>query len=86
MNFHEEVNVEGIDLNVKNNFCAISDGKIFDYDRTYVKQLCKELTKLDNIGLKNINDNQRKYLEKICRRNEWYFKKLISEVLDYCLA
>ena len=84
LDFHDEVVVEGLDLNVKHNFCAISNGKTFDYDRIYVKQLCKELKKLDKTGLKNINDKQRKHLEKICRRNEWYFKKLISEVLDYC--
>lgn len=84
LSFHEEVNVEGLDLNVKHNFCTISNGKVFDYDRTYVKQFCKELKKLDKIGLKNINGKQRKHLEKICRRNEWYFKKLVSDVLDYC--
>ena len=59
LSFHDEVNVEGLDLNVKNNFCAISDGKIFDYHRTYMKQLCEELKKLDKIGLKNINNRQR---------------------------
>lgn len=84
LKFNDEMNVEGIDLNVKHNFCAISNGKMFDYDRIYVKQLCKQLKRLDKVGLKNINDKQRKYLEKICRRNEWYFKKLISEVLYYC--
>ena len=82
--FHDEANVEGLDLNVKHNFCAMSNGKVFDYDRIYVKQLCKELKKLDKIGLKNINDKQRKHLDKICRRNEWYFKKLVSDVLGYC--
>lgn len=82
--FKDECNVAGIDLNVKHNFCTVSDGKAFDYDRTYVKQLCKELKKLDKIGLKNITDTQKKHLNKICKRNEWYFKKLISEVLQYC--
>lgn len=82
--FHEEAVVEGLDLNVKHNFCALSNGMSFDYDRTYVKQLCKELEKLDKIGLKNINCKQKKHLDKICRRNEWYFKKLVSDVLDYC--
>ena len=62
----------------------ISNGKTFDYDRTYVKQLCKELVKLDKVGLKNIDARNKRHLEKLCRRNEWYFKKLISEVLDYC--
>lgn len=84
LEFHDETNVEGIDLNVKHNFCAISNGKTFDYDRKYVEQLCKELKKLDKVGLKNINDRDKRHLEKLCRRNEWYFKKLISEVLDYC--
>ena len=64
----------------------MSNGKVFDYDRTYVKRFCAELKKLDNIGLKNINDKQRKRLEKICRRNEWYFKKLVADVLSYCQA
>lgn len=41
LQFNDEVDVAGIDLNVKHNFCAISNGKIFDYDRTYVKQFCK---------------------------------------------
>lgn len=49
-----------------------------------MKQLCKELTKLDKIGLKNVDARNKRHLEKLCRRNEWYFKKLISEVLDYC--
>lgn len=84
LNFHDEVVIEGLDLNVKHNFCAISNGKTFDYDRIYVKQLCKELTKLDKIGLKNVDARNKRHLEKLCRRNEWYFKKLISEVLDYC--
>lgn len=35
--FRDECNVAGIDLNVKHNFCTVSDGKAFDYDRTYVK-------------------------------------------------
>ena len=84
LSFHDEVEVDGLDLNVKHNFCSISNGKEFDYSRTYIKEFCKQLKKLDKIGLKNITQVQRKHLEKACKRNEWYFKKLISEVLDYC--
>ena len=40
--------------------------------------LCKELKKLDKIGTKNFNDRQKKHLNKLVKRNEWYFKKLIS--------
>lgn len=81
--FQDFVRCEGIDLNVKHNFCTISDGKIFDYDRTYIKEFCSELKKLDKIGLKNINESQKKHLNKIVRKNEWYFKKLISEIVKY---
>lgn len=72
-----------MDLNIKHNFCVLSNNKIFDYDRTYIKQFCKELKKLDKIGTKNFNDRQKKHLNKLVKRNEWYFKKLISEILDY---
>ena len=81
--FQDFVRCEGIDLNVKHNFCTISDGTIFDYDRKYIKEFCIELKKLDKIGLKNINESQKKHLNKIIRRNEWYFKKLISEIISY---
>ena len=76
--FKDFENVEGMDLNVKHNFCVLSNNKIFDYDRTYIKQFCKELKKLDKIGTKNFNDSQKKHLNKLVKRNEWYFKKLIS--------
>jgi putative transposase len=74
----------GVDLNVKHNFCCLSNNKEFDYDRKYIKEFIKELKKLDKIGLKNINVNQRKHLNKLIKRNEWYFKYLISNILDYC--
>jgi putative transposase len=38
---------------------------------------------LDKIGLKNISDLDKRKLNKAIKRNEWYFKKLISEILDY---
>ena len=81
--FQDFVKCEGIDLNVKHNFCTISDGKVFDYDRTYIREFCNELRQLDKTGLKNINDSQKKRLNKLVCRNEWYFKKLISEIISY---
>ena len=74
----------GVDLNVKHNFCQLSNNKEFDYDRKYINEFIKGLKKLDKIGLKNINNNQRKHLNKLIKRNEWYFKYLISNILDYC--
>ena len=74
--------VVGIDLNVKNNFASCSNDQAFDYDRTYINEFCKQLKKFDKIGLKNINNRQKKKLEKLVRKNEWYFKLLIHDVLD----
>ena len=81
--FQDYVRCEGIDLNVKHNFCTISDGRVFDYDRKYIKDFCSELKKLDKIGMKNISSSQKNRLEKLVRRNEWYFKKLIHDVVKY---
>ena len=74
--------VIGIDLNVKNNFVSCSNEQVFDYDRTYINEFCKQLKKFDKIGLKNISSKQKKKLEKLVRKNEWYFKLLIHDVLD----
>ena len=81
--FKDFVKCEGIDLNVKHNFCTISNGKVFDYDRKYIREFCSELRQLDKIGLKNINNSQKKKLNKLVLKNEWYFKKLISEIVHY---
>lgn len=80
--FKEFNKVIGIDLNVKNNFASCSNEQVFDYDRTYINEFCKQLKKFDKIGLKNISSKQKKKLEKLVRKNEWYFKLLIHDVLD----
>lgn len=74
--------VIGIDLNVKNNFASYSNEQVFDYNRAYINEFCKQLKKFDKIGLKNISSKQKKKLEKLVRKNEWYFKLLIHDVLD----
>lgn len=80
--FKEFNKVIGIDLNVKNNFASCSNEQVFDYDRTYINEFCKQLKKFDKIGLKNISSKQKRKLEKLVRKNEWYFKSLIHDVLD----
>lgn len=80
--FKEFNKVIGIDLNVKNNFASCSNEQVFDYDRTYINEFCKQLKKFDKIGLKNISSKQKKKLEKLVRKNEWYFKLLIHDVLN----
>ena len=73
------------DLNVRDNFLTFFDGlsvNEFDYDRTYINQFVEELHKLDKLSKqeKELQSNRQK-LEKIIRRNEWYFKNLISDIL-----
>ena len=74
--------VIGIDLNIKHNFIVTSDGIEYDYERKYIKEFVKELKKLDKIGSKNFSEKQKKRLEKLVKKNEWYFKKLIHDILD----
>ena len=82
LKFKEEQEVVGIDLNVKHNFCAVSNGSIYDYDRVYVKQVCDILHKLDKIGNKNLNYEDKRRLTKLCKQNEALFKKLIHDILN----
>ena len=80
--FKDFKKVIGIDLNVKHNFIVTSDGVEYDYERKYIQEFVKELKKLDKIGSKNFSDKQKKRLEKLVKKNEWYFKKLIHDILD----
>lgn len=82
--FKAEIKAVGIDINVKHNMAALSNGDTIDYDRRYIKQIIEQLQKLDK---KKKTEEQRlktnKKVAKLCRRTEWYFKKKISEILDY---
>lgn len=82
--FNNIGNVIGVDVNVVNNFLTCSDGYILDYDREYLSQLFKAIKKIDSIGYNNLSKNQLCRLQKIVRRNEWYFKRLIHDFLQYC--
>ena len=82
LSFKEEKETVGIDLNVKHNFCAVSNGSIYDYDRVYIKQVCDILRKLDKIGNKNLSAKDKRRLNKLCRQNEALFKKLIHDILN----
>ena len=81
--------IVGMDLNIKHNFATLSNGKVFDYNRSYLKNLTKQLKVCDQIKLNNsysirkVNATQKR-ISKSLRTNEWYFKKLISKILDYC--
>ena len=83
--FNNIGNTIGVDVNVVNNFLTCSDGYVLDYDREYLSQLFKAIKKIDSIGYNNLSKNQLRRLQKIVRRNEWYFKRLIHDFLQYCL-
>ena len=81
--FKEENEIAGIDLNVKHNFCAVSNGSIYDYDRVYIKQVCDVLHKIDKrLYNKNLSVKDKRRLNKLCRQNEALFKKLIHDILN----
>jgi putative transposase len=75
--------VIGLDINVRDNFISVSNGQIIDYDRTYIKELSDELLRIDKLSKteKETDYNQR-ILDKLVKKNEWYFKLLISNILE----
>lgn len=74
----------GIDLNVASNFCTIAyhdREEMIDYDRTYVEQVVNKLLEFNKRGYHNLNAVQTAELGKLLRGVEFYFKKLISEII-----
>lgn len=82
--FFDRIKNEGLDLNAKNNFAVISNHKTFDYDRQYINKVVTTLKKFDKIGINKLSETKKRQLAKLCRGNEWYFKKLVAEILTYC--
>ncbi len=78
--FKEFTDILGVDINVKHNFCYLSDNTSIDYDRKWIGQAVKELKKYDKFCEKT--SQQKNQISKITRRNEWFFKQLVSQVLD----
>lgn len=85
-------NYIGVDVNIKNNILALSDGKTFKAN----KSLIKKCIRFDNArkrcqNNKDINHNPKPYgkemllrQEKNNRRSKWYLEQLVNEFLDYC--
>lgn len=85
-------NYIGVDVNIKNNILALSDGKVFKAN----KSLIKKCIRFDNArkrcqSNKDLNHNPRPYgkemlfrQEKNNRRSKWYLEQLVNELLDYC--
>ena len=81
----EPVLNDEVDVNVVNNFITASDGCVMDYDREYLTQMFRMVSKIDKIGYGNLSKGQLRRYRKIIRRNEWYFRRLIHDFLTYCL-
>ena len=85
-------NYIGVDVNIKNNILALSDGKTFKAN----KSLVKKCIRFDNArkrcqSNKDMNHNPKPYgkemllrQEKNNRRSKWYLEQLVNEFLDYC--
>lgn len=85
-------NYIGVDVNIKNNILALSDGKTFKAN----KSLIKKCIRFDNArkrcqNNKDINYNPKPFgkemllrQEKNNRRSKWYLEQLVNEFLDYC--
>ena len=85
-------NYIGVDVNIKNNILALSDGKTFEAN----KSLIKKCIRFDNARKrcqknKDLNHNPRPYgkemllrQQKNNRRSKWYLEQLVNGFLDYC--
>ena len=85
-------NCIGVDVNIKNNILALSDGKTFKAN----KSLIKKCIRFDNArkrcqNNKDLNHNPKPYgkemllrQEKNNKRSRWYLEQLVNELLDYC--
>ena len=81
---NDEGETVGVDVNVVNNFITASDGHVMDYDREYLTQMFRMVSKVDKLGYGNLSKGQLRRYRKIIRRNEWYFRRLIHDFLMYC--
>ena len=82
----------GVDVNIKNNILALSDGKTFKTN----KSLIKKCIRFDNARKrcqrnKELNHNPKPYGKKMLfkqeknnRRSKWYLEQLVNELLNYC--
>ena len=85
-------NYVGIDVNVKNNILALSDGKTFKTNESLIKKCIR----FDNARKrcqrnKELNHNLKPYgkkmllkIQKNNRRSKWYLEQTANELIKYC--
>ena len=85
-------NYVGIDVNVKNNILALSDGKTFKTNSILIKK-CIRFDKQRKLcqSNKQLNHNPRPYGKKMLlkinknnRRSKWYLEQVVNELINYC--
>ena len=72
----------GIDVNTKHNLMALSNGQVYDYDRSAIGALILLVKQITRNGTPNMTFRDRARWEKLCRVNEWRIKRLIHDMLD----
>ena len=85
-------NCVGIDVNIKNNILALSNGKTFKVDKSLIKKCIRfDSARKRCQKNKDLNHNLKPYgkemllrQEKNNKRSKWYLEQLVNELLDYC--
>ena len=85
-------NYIGVDVNIKNNILALSDGKTFKANKSLIKKCIRfDNTRKRYQRNKELNHNPKPYGKKMLfkqeknnRRSKWYLEQLVNELLDYC--
>jgi len=79
----------GIDLNIRDNFCIIHDGKKFwnfDYQRQHLNKMIETLNSIDTRDKVNgktapLSETERKLLTALLNKNVSMIKKIIATIL-----
>ena len=85
-------NYVGVDVNIKNNILALSDGKTFKANKSLIKKCIRfDNTRKRYQRNKDLNHNPKPYgkemllrQEKNNKRSKWYLEQLVNEFLNYC--
>lgn len=82
-----KVEYVGIDANVKHNLFTLSDGKSFDYNRELLNQLTKELSKIDNLKMKNntyiVGRKKQRKIDSMRNKIQKQNENICSDICKY---
>ncbi len=83
--FKEQDKIIGVDVNIKHNMLSVSDGKVFDYDRTIIKKLAKLQIQINKLNKSDL-DSSKKQLQynNLARRFFEQMKHHLHDFFNYC--